>query len=110
LTLTYTYASGNLSTVATPDGGLATFSYSGGLLSKITEPGNRVLTMTYTSGDLTQITEPNGDTRGFGYSSHHVTSDGWALSMYFTFSSTWNDLTSWKWNTDVYSITPEAVQ
>jgi YD repeat-containing protein len=28
--------------------------------------------------------------------------------MSFTFSSTWNDLTSWKWYQDQYTITPEA--
>ena len=53
LALTYTYASGRLSTVTSPDGGVATFAYDGSnLLATITEPGNRLVTVTIDSFGL----------------------------------------------------------
>ena len=98
LALTYTYdSSGQISTVAAPDGGLTTFNYSGTYLSSISEPGGRTVSVSIDgNGDLTGLTDADGSTRAFTYNSNHqLTSDQWGpLNAAFSYDSVNGRLTT----------------
>jgi hypothetical protein len=92
LPVTFTYASGNLSTVQTPDGGLATLTYSGSYVDNIAEPGNRTVSLGRSKTPaLPRITDVDGSIRDFGYDTNErLTADTWGplLATYTYDSST----------------------
>jgi RHS repeat-associated protein len=74
-TTTYTWSSGNLVGIDTPDGAHTTFNYSGSLVSTI-QTGSRTYTLVYTGTNLTSIDSPDGSLRSFTYDgSNHLTKD-----------------------------------
>src|SRR5262249_39300099 len=60
--ITYTYTSGNLTGIATPDGALTTLTLASGKVTTI-QTGSRTVTLTIASNDLTGITNPDGGLR-----------------------------------------------
>jgi RHS repeat-associated protein len=115
LTVTYTYASGRLSTEALPDGGVGTFSYDGNnLLSTIAEPGGRTVTVTHDgSGNLTGLVNPDGGLRTFTYDgSYRVTNQQWGpTSATYSYDATNGLLTSVNLGASTtLNLIPAAVQ
>jgi RHS repeat-associated protein len=70
--MTYSYTSGNLTSLTPLDGQVATFSYSSGLLSGISV-GSRSWTPTMSLADMTVLTLPDLNSVNFTYSSHRMT-------------------------------------
>src|SRR5262245_24589711 len=78
--ITYTYTSGNLTGIATPDGALTTLTLASGKVTTI-QTGSRTVTLTIASNDLTGITNPDGGLRTLAYdgSTHRVTDDKFSV-------------------------------
>jgi YD repeat-containing protein len=92
LAVTFTYAGGQLSTIALPDGGVTSFSST-----SIQEPGGRTLTLGIDqSNNLTAVTDVDGTLRGFSYDNQHrLTNESWPpLSATFTYDPSYGTLAS----------------
>ncbi len=64
----FSYASGLLVSVTTPDGGVSSFGYNpSGKLASIQSPGPRSYTLAYTGLDLTSIANPDGGVETYTY-------------------------------------------
>src|SRR5262249_9270830 len=78
--ITYTYTSGNLTGIATPDGALTTLTLVSGKVSTI-KTGSRTVTLTIASNDLTGVANPDGGLRTLAYdgSTHRLTDDKFSV-------------------------------
>src|SRR5205807_7066784 len=73
--ITYTYSSGNLTGIATPDGALTTLTLASGKVTTIAT-GSRNVILTQTGTDLTTIQNADGGLHTLTYDgNHHVTDD-----------------------------------
>jgi RHS repeat-associated protein len=110
-TTTYTWSSGNLVGIDTPDGAHTTFNYSGSLVSSI-QTGSRTYTLVYTGTNLTSIDSPDGSLRSFTYDgSHHLTKDQLGSEQTsYAYDPTYGFLDGWTQGTGSekgsYTLTP----
>jgi RHS repeat-associated protein len=110
-TTTYTWSSGNLVGIDTPDGAHTTFNYSGSLVSTI-QTGSRTYTLVYTGTNLTSIDSPDGSLRSFTYDgSHHLTADQLGSEQTsYAYDPTYGFLDGWTQGTGSeqgsYTLTP----
>jgi RHS repeat-associated protein len=73
--ITYTYTSGNLTGIATPDGALTTLTLASGKVTTIAT-GSRSVLLTQTGSDLTTIQNADGALQTLAYDgNHHLTDD-----------------------------------
>jgi RHS repeat-associated protein len=80
-------ASGQIASWVSPAGVTITYTYASGLLSTVSNGLGRTLTLHYTSGQLTSVTDGNGRTVSYGFDvNNNLTSFTDATSKTFTYS------------------------